>query len=837
VEKGYFIFKIFLYLKFMTMKKKSSLFAAIQMFIRVRLVSNWKWLCFILPMLLSSVAFSQPIILTSSALYANVSGEEITLLQPYIPGTAYDFKIPLIGAITDRTVVSFDNISPDHCSSAFNIVTSGPENGSFNITASGCPFDPDIDEIRVEVDATWIDKSQHVTFIIPCSHSAVKIALVLDISGSMGEHAYNVTDTRWNVLSAAVLGFTQFFESFNPYGDSGCLTYFTTDTIQPHSPILQGFIPIYPESHTPASEKYSELVKADMAPPRHPLYTTAMGKGLLDAKKKLSPGSDVLKKSVVLFTDGLQNVHPFVDPLDGNSVEGGLFLNDPTTTDRIKYYTIGIQSDGDVPIVLNKIATASDGIAKQTNNSTEYWSGWFQDIFVKILSGSSPQIVFREKGTFEGTEKSHQFVLNNNIKKLVVRLEFPSNSGLTMTIIKDGINLTSSVLMLKGPFYQHISLTFPIKKDSGYLRSQGNWSIKITGDHNCDYNLVAMADDHHLDYVCKTDKPLYTVGDSLLLSVNMKYKGKPLADPANNISALILKPGEDIGDLLARAEIPALRDTSVDASSAAQQKFLYLIQTDTAFANALIPTKQLIRLVQTDSGMYKGIFSSTDFTGIYKVHFIMNGIIPDKGNFERLEVQDALFKFGLIDPAASAVSVAVDTTQGGTTANVSVRPINKFGKYLGPGFDSRIKIDLKDRKSFWKPRWAPLKLAQYVTKSGVKSDTIQLRKIKDNLNGSYDIILANIPDKHDPVIRITVMGEVIRSGRLSQICKPHSCEKVWIVIITILVLLLLILKYILNKGILSKTPKWLIYLIILAWLLILILQRAGLMNFPGSSCF
>jgi hypothetical protein len=219
----------------------------------------------------------------------------------------------------------------------------------------------------------------------------------------------------------------------------------------------------------------------------------------------------------------------------------------------------------------------------------------------------------------------------------------------------------------------------------------------------------------------------------------------------------------------------------------------------------------------------------------------MNGIIPDKGNFERLEVQDALFKFGLIDPKASDVSVRIDpisttTSTGNSTASVTIRPINKFGKYLGPGFDTRVNIDVKDRKSFWKTRWIPLKITNSTTRSTITGDTIQLRKINDNLNGSYNIILANIPSK-DPVIRISVMGEVLRAGRLSQICKVHSCEHLWIIIITILVILLLLLKYMLSRGIFSRIPQWLLYLIVLVWFLILILQRAGFINFPGPTCF
>ncbi|MBA4322983.1 MAG: hypothetical protein C0408_09230, partial [Odoribacter sp.] len=576
---------------------------------------------------------------------------------------------------------------------------------------------------------------------------------------------------------------------------------------------------------------------------RHPLNLTAMGKGLMDGKNKLLLGSPGLKKHVILFTDGMQNVFPRVNA-DGNTLEDGSVLNDAAPAEQIRYHTMGVEAAGFSPTILTGIASTSYGKYHLNNGTASDYVTFFESILVDMLSGSSPQIVFRETGYHNGTESIQEYILNNNISKMVIRLEYPANAGLTMKIEKDGVEIVPDS-QLPGSFYLQNSFLFPSRKSTSSVQSGGKWKVRIFGRQTANYRIVGIADDHFFKFTCTLNKPLYTVGDSLNMTVKIRYADDPLTDASNKILALVLKPGEDLGDLLSRTDTPELHDT-LDVTSEAQQKFLQLLQTDTAFFNALLPTRRLIQLTHTGEGIYTGSFDSTGFAGIYKIYFLLNGAIPGKGNFQRLELQDALFNFGRLDTKETEISVTVDpastapatgTSGTGTTATITVRPVNKYTKYLGPGFDTQIKVDVKDRPFSFKPKWIPLFPHGKIMKSGIADDSIQVREIKDMLNGSYNIVLVNIPENSDPFLRVTVMGEVLKTSRLSQFCSKGSSDSLWIIIISIFFIIILILRYFKSMGPIYRLPQWFMVIIILIWLIIIVLQKTGLITLLSSSCF
>ncbi|MBA4322857.1 MAG: hypothetical protein C0408_08585, partial [Odoribacter sp.] len=166
--------------------------------------------------------------------------DEITL-EPYYPGVAYSFTIPLINE-ANRPDTYFD-IVPNSCSGVI-IVMANQGEGLFTIPAAGCTPASLPASIVIDVNVLYDTESDPVKFIIPFSHSPVKVALVLDISGSMYSPSAGGTESRWSILKRAVLSFTQLFEEVQAPGDSGSLTYFTTDTVQPGAPIFKDFIPV-----------------------------------------------------------------------------------------------------------------------------------------------------------------------------------------------------------------------------------------------------------------------------------------------------------------------------------------------------------------------------------------------------------------------------------------------------------------------------------------------------------------------------------------------------------------------------------------------------------------
>lgn len=126
-------------------------------------------------------------------------------------------------------------------------------------------------------------------FKIPLPRNPIKVAMVLDISGSMSlpTPGDNLDFTpRIDVLKVAVKSFAEKLEELRHPGDSLALSYFTTYVIQPDFPTIQNFIGITKSTYEPDSERTSSIIDTDMVA-RNPLYMTALGLGLLDGKLKL----------------------------------------------------------------------------------------------------------------------------------------------------------------------------------------------------------------------------------------------------------------------------------------------------------------------------------------------------------------------------------------------------------------------------------------------------------------------------------------------------------------------------------------------------------------------
>src|SRR4029079_7237328 len=105
------------------------------------------------------------------------------------------------------------------------------------------------------------------------------------------------------------------------------------------------------------------------------------------------------------------------------------------------------------------------------------------------------------------------------------------------------------------------------------LPSEGNWAISLK-DSNMNFGackLTSIADDHHIkmqrEFTNKTPK----VNDAFPINYTLTLLDKPITDAT--VQAIVLRPGEDLGDLLAKN--PKTVDVSVDpdASSPGVQKY------------------------------------------------------------------------------------------------------------------------------------------------------------------------------------------------------------------------------------------------------------------------
>ncbi len=751
--------------------------------------------------------YSQNIISRDKADYPNGSVNSACSTSPYsgciiiLPpakyGESYSFTIPINASVT-RSDVNFIFTQKTACSEGGISFTS---NGKIEIaSASSCR--PNTNNfIEFDLKAISSDITDSVKYYLPILRDPVNVVLVLDMSGSMALPVPDGTLTRWQVLNNAVDLFTQKLEVFNQDRDFIGVTYFSTELTQPNSPINEGFTEITSDTDPVRS---SSIIHSDMIG-RGPTLRTAMGKGLLNAKLKLNENSSVnARKLVLLFTDGLQNVEPLVNP-DGVTLSSGSdFLNDGpcASLDSIHYYTIGMGNTTLIPEILGEIAQKNGGISLATTTGDEEGEVeyFFQNQFANMLEGSSPQVVSRETGVLSASGSTYSYPINGNVSKLYFELLIPNASNATFKLEKDGKDLTSLARISVGGFYKTLSISLPLHAPDD-INAEGVWNLSVSGTSSEKYSLVCYVDDHFLDFNCQPSKSVYTVGDYLDLKAKISFAGKPLKGDANKVQVMLIRPGDDLGDLLATFK-DNNTDSFNDVEPGAETKLLHLIQKDKLFNKKLIPERQLIDLEDEGNGIFKGVYKNTELTGVYQLIYIVNGEAPSFGKFERQKQYSVVFKFGQISTSKTEIKAKIISTptDKGATATITVKPKNTFGYYLGPGFLSRIKLSVDSNQGI------------------VKSS-------EDNLDGSYTFTIGNIPQNIKPDVKIMVMGEVLYLGKF-----PTTKIHFWQFLILILFILFLFLLYV-NAHIGKDWIRNLVWVLIILWVAFMILQKTGIISF------
>jgi chitodextrinase len=574
----------------------------------------------------------------------------IIILPPSLPGEDYHFQLPLISEPRSNCLFTIVQTTP--CESGSPVPNS--TTGDIDMPAiSRCKPLGGNNFLEIEVNLNIISgpnvgQSDVIKYRLPVLRDPIKVALVLDISGSMGWVIPGGTDIRWNVLKNAVELFVEKLEISQQEGDSIALSYFTTNLVTPNPPLNIGFIDITEVNANPTT---TDTITKDMNS-RGPLSATAMGKGLLDGKNKLDNNDPIgARKIVLLFTDGLQNVPPLVN------IDGRTFTTVPdvlndcpcSTLDSIYYYSIGLGSSTLVPAILSQISTANGGVSLSitTGADTEpEIHNFFQNQFANMLEGGSPQIVGRKIGNLSSGDLTYKFQINNIVSRVFFELIHDENANIDISIKKGDLELGDYLIEKSGDFYKLVNIEFPIQNDE-VIYGGGEWEVTVSGSSADQFYLTCFTDDHFLKYPSNLNSSMYKTGDTIKFNSDLIYAGAPLISENDSVSVVLIKPGDDIGHLLAIYETQ-LTDTLIDYTDAAQNKLVTLLNNDESFFSALLPEEQIIKLENKGNGNFSGIYTNTDLTGVYQAIFLIKGEVPSIGKFERIKQLSAVMEFGLV---------------------------------------------------------------------------------------------------------------------------------------------------------------------------------------------
>ncbi|MCG8329383.1 MAG: VWA domain-containing protein [Chitinophagales bacterium] len=660
---------------------------------------------------------------------------------------------------------------------------SGDIDLNLSIDASGHLSSTDIDVTSGDysIDISYEDpggsRLDPISFILPVEASGIPdvspciydFAVILDRSGSMNT-SVNATQSRWELVEDVVPNFINtLITAIRPSNDGIEWSIITfggnTATVDASG---TGLLPALPAATVSGN--------------------TPMGGGIQQAIMSAfddleEPGHDK-NRVIILLTDGHQNRNPMVqvaDP-DGNRSNGvetrevndvgvpagilgagsgfGTLPIDLNTSplDEIQIYSIGIGAAAGTAVA-GELSLLSDENGYQGAETADaVLEDFFDTTIPDAMEDSSPRIVDLRRGNaVKGQASTESFQINDKVNSITLKVTASSGLARASTrLLKDGNPVDMPPVIASDNMILY-DINFP-NTLPGLSSSQAIWSIQFTPHDNVAYRSVAIVDEEHIDY--KLDfqgQSYFYAGDDLPVRLMLTYLDQPLNDDVQ-VKATLLRPGEDLGDLIANTEVPAdliqLREPNMAIGLA---KYDYLL-SDPEFRARLVSQTRTIDLISAGEGLFEGSFPSNNQTGNYRVIVEINGTHPEVGIFEGWDAKTAFFDFARpsdIELNAQMVRVSNPENSKQSQYQLTITPTNAFGKKLGPGQLHRILVDFNPKKKI------------STTTSTSEVSPVDVISITDNLDGSYSYTF--VPVHHDnPTIDVYIIDkeEAVESKKL-----------------------------------------------------------------------
>jgi hypothetical protein len=639
------------------------------------------------------------------------------------------------------------------------------------------------------------------------------VVLVLDKSGSMSDPPPSdpVIETKWNVLTESVKQFVALWQlTDTAVSDDRIGLMFYSDAPSPADFGGGSFFQSRGTNLTSCNAaNYCEaghhnwcqvMCKVGATGPGG---STAMGPGLRNAITawKADHKND---PSILLMTDGIQNVAPCIVP-DGQSgcslIVAGSDRDwkfdgdaDPIFKQGIPVATVSMGlASGPPQDVLDGIAKENAGISLKTSSSSTSAAA-FADTLVSILKGNTLSLLSRTTGTMPSsstTSAPTPVLLDGSVKRAVIMLGWQGHGnegaldlviqnpgGTTVVPVKreDGTFFTAQAVDLPGsgptgnwsvqvirrppPVINQlvpsdIPIVRPVEWTGGPSAPSPNEASPIFQPPSVPYQLSVYSAESRLEYRLNATRSTVGTGDALTLEVEISYDGKPLTGLGSGLTVHIDRPNKALGTVLHNSDVPdsalSTEPSPGDDTSQYERKALFLSK-NSGLAGSVepqpIPTTYALSDngnsangdVKKDDGIYTAKITDTSMPGLYKLTVTLDWDLALTGKIHRVETLQREVKVN-VDSAKSIVAVSKAADPGKWL--IKVEPVDKFGNYLGPGFPNSFKVQVNGGGSV----------------SGIPDDPRQL--------GAYNITLVGVPAGVDPVVSISVDGHEIRNCKLT----------------------------------------------------------------------
>lgn len=707
--------------------------------------------------------------------------------------TGYDEKLPGEAVIIHRVDTSTAVLVPN--ASATDPAVMWTVGETFTDATNG---------IEVTVNATTASGFEVTVSNRPIS-DPIDMAMVLDRSGSMlwgvpGDNPEGYPARR-DALSAGVDRFLADVLALSAPADSTLgLTLFSSKSLD---------VPTFTTLRTPVDAALAIEVANELGPaaPAHSAApgcdwsstpencewgSTSIGAALQDGLAKLSSGTATHLKTLVLFTDGEQNAAPYVTT-DGLKIcaassDPAACVAEPEIDPDVRIISVGIgDPSSSYHTLLQNVANESQfGTYISANATTPDdfpCAGSITDAFQCVasytLAGNSPQMVSYSSGILGNTPKEmDDFEVNAGVRMLLLSISFDQDIDPSsiedvsswIVIKKDQTDVTrhfsivetidtSKHVLVKAVFQQ------AGEEHAGTFPPQGRYNVTLTKPSGISgdiaYRAISFVDDHGLKMTWKVSEPTDPRAEEAFLpSMRLIWLGMPLEDAT--VTARVLRPGDDLGDVLAKMPDVdlKLKATGAEMASAGHLKYLSLLK-DGELVQKISPASGQHSLQYRGSGTYDTSYNPDQVSGVYQIRYDVSADTARYGKVQRVAVQSVYVQPGDIDTEASIIS----KTLRGNTLTVKLRPKTTYGKLIGPGQLRAFNISGRDIK------------------------LVDLKEVGQD--GTYEIVLSGDLDK---IISVNYLGKALFKGPASDFGgQPGTTDWKWLFYLLVIALILVIL--------------------------------------------
>jgi len=626
-------------------------------------------------------------------------------------------------------------------------------------------FEPTIGEIALELQArigvTLISKPYRFVIRAPLA-----IVFVLDKSGSMdcgpnqplglaGWSGCTADDPdKWSMLRDGVDLFIDTLTMQNPHTkldqDQFSVVYFAGST-EPSTIVGTTGPTAFLDRAA-----FSANLPADADAIRAVLGGgTSIGDGIQDAITNKFSSVVEARQIVVLVTDGQQNNELFLTG-DGNNLEmadGTTVLSTRTdgSGEPVAYFCLALDADSHASsygALLSNLTGGGSNFVVSDDLSASY-SDDFAALMGAVFAGHSPQFIHKQLHLMTTDTIRQSFSVNADGSNLHFVANFKDTSAgrYRYFVVQNGIDRTTLAQQQVGSNAAALSIDFLQHPE---INSRGQWEvIVVPGARQLDVmaqqtvtpqvTLSAIIDDHRVevDYAFGANRLI--VGDRVRPRVQLRVNNQAVEDAV--ITAQLIRPGADKGDLVARAQgIPHEPEPGSEVNNAFSVKYGHLQLNNPDYLAPLAPVSTTITLNPQGGGVYAGNFGDTEISDNHRIVFRIQAQHPELGEIIRYQHLTAAVRFGPLVHNLVPQEILTRKSDNGYVHTLTYFPayqVNGQTRLVGPGYEHLYDLQ------------AP--------------PGTRLSGVVDNGDGSYTLTVTS--DKKNPKTTFHLLDEPFYANR------------------------------------------------------------------------